>query len=308
MSSIASYTISPLINNRAGYSSDGVGSMDQQGAFKVSSYTSGAPRLVGHCVQATLTPPLSTALPQDIQSSTLWVDALTSVNCGFVVDSDQSLLLRARSGDGVYLSTTTEVEEESILAFKDGTLAGFEQVPPITNANSASSVWNSTPRWTISPTLATFPNLTVAATSILRGAHIEAGVVVINCMGSQNLAFQLTMTSDITSFQISNAVPNATYRVFMKSLHGPHTLSCANGTLNNMSGDISCANNSSWILQITADSLFCYMTVTNFVDHNIPPLRASAVISGFALGQVLGALGTASNNNALISSLVDVPP
>jgi len=270
MSSVDAYFVSPLINNRAGYSACGVGSIDELEAFKVSSYTSGAPRLVGHTVMATLTPPLSTALPQDIQSATLWVDALTSVNCGFVLDSDQSLLLRARSGDGVYLSTTTEVEEESILAFKDGTLAGFEQVSPITNANSASSVWNSTPRWTINPTLATFPNLTVAATSIMRGAHIEAGVVDINCLASQNLAFQLSMTADITFFQITNAVPNGTYRVFMKCLNGPHTLSCANGLLNNMSGNISCIDGSSWILQITADSLFCYMTVTNFIDHNSP--------------------------------------
>ena len=238
------------------------------------------------------------------------MDALTTVNCGFVLDSDQSLVLRARSGDGVYLGTFTGVED-SVVAFKDGNLAGFETATPTgppQGASSAGSVWNTTPHWTISPTLAQFPNLTVVATSIMRGAHIEAGVVALNCMASQNLAFQLSMTSDVTSFQIYNAVPNATYRVFMKCLYGPHTLSCANGCLNDMSGDISCANGSSWILQITCDSLFCYMNVTNYIDHNIPPLRASAVISGFALGQALGALGTVSNNSAFISSLVGAPP
>ena len=145
MSSIAEYFVSPLINNRAGYSACGVGSIDEREAFKVSSYTSGAPRLVGHTVQATLTSPLSTALPEDIQSATLWVDALTTVNCGFVLDSDQSLVLRARSGDGVYLGTSTGVED-SVVAFKDGNLAGFETAtpsgPPL-GASSAGSVWNA---------------------------------------------------------------------------------------------------------------------------------------------------------------------
>jgi len=308
MSSVDAYFVSPLINNRAGYSACGVGSIDELEAFKVSSYTSGAPRLVGHTVQATLTPPLSTALPQDIQSATLWVDALTSVNCGFVLDSDQSLLLRARSGDGVYMSTSTGVED-SIVAFKDGNLAGFEQAtlpgPPL-GAVSASSVWDTTPRWVISPTLAMFPNLTVASTSIMRGAHVVSGVVALNCYASQNLPFQMLMTQDISSFQITNAVPNGVYKIFMRCLYGPHTLSCVNGCLNTMSGDISCANGSTWILEITCDTTFCYLTVTNYIDHNtsagIPLNRA--VISGPILAQVLGVSGTVFSNAAAVTSLV----
>jgi len=78
------------------------------------------------------------------------------------------------------------------------------------------------------------------------------------------------MTADITYFQITDAIHNGTYRVFMKCVDGPHTLSAANGCLNNMSGNITCADDSIWILQITADSIFCYMTVTNFIDHNSP--------------------------------------
>ena len=114
MSSIDSYFVSPLINNRAGYSACGVGSIDELGAFKVSSYTSGAPRLVGHTVQATLTPPLSTALPEDIQSVALWVDALTTANCGFTVDSAQALVLRSGTDDLRIASASTDFQGNAV--------------------------------------------------------------------------------------------------------------------------------------------------------------------------------------------------
>ena len=142
---------------------------------------------------------------------------------------------------------------------------------------------------------------------MMRACSIVAGVVTVNCYASQNLPFQMLMTSDINSFQITNAVPNGVYRILMRCLYGPHTLSCANGCLNNMSGDISCANLSTWILEITCDTTFCYLTVTNYIDHNTPAgthLLRGSVISGPALGQVLGTLGTLSSNFALVSSLV----
>ena len=117
------------------------------------------------------------------------------------------------------------------------------------------------------------------------------------------------MTQDITSFQISNAVPNGVYKIFMRCLYGPHTLSCVNGCLNNMAGDVSCANGSTWILEITCDTIFCYLTVTNYIDHNTPagtPLNR-AVISGPILAQVLGVSGTVFSNAALVTSLVSPP-
>jgi len=135
-------------------------------------------------------------------------------------------------------------------------------------------------------------------------------VVAINCMASQNLAFQMLMTQDLTSFQITNAVPNGVYKIFMRCLYGPHTLFCANGCLNNMSGDMSCANGSTWILEITCDTIFCYLTATNYIDHNTPagtPLNR-AVISGPILAQVLGVSGSVSSAASLYSSLTDEPP
>jgi hypothetical protein len=86
MSSINDYIVSPYINNRISLSACGQGNSDTLEQFNVSTYTSGNPNQIGFCIQATLTPPLSTALPQDVKQTTIWVDALTS-NVPFTIDT-----------------------------------------------------------------------------------------------------------------------------------------------------------------------------------------------------------------------------
>ncbi len=110
MSSIGSYTVSPFINNRINYSACGIGSVDSLEQFCVSTYTSGDVNSVGLSVQATHTPPLSSASPIDVTRSTLWTDALTTTNCPFTIDSAQTLTLQSQTNDIQLKGTLSSID------------------------------------------------------------------------------------------------------------------------------------------------------------------------------------------------------
>jgi len=295
MSSIGSYTISPFINNRSVLSACGQGCVDSLEQFQVATFTSGVTGTIGLSIQATLTPPLTTANPADIKTMQLWVDNLRTENCDFSITTP-NLTLDATTGE---LSLTSETLIDINNGGSIGSTINIESDTNITlTSNTGSIILDSNTALNGTLTLDDIPALrsvTISPSLISVNDNVNApfGDPIYTHIEPNSISMQNGNGSN-QMLSMSSTLINLTSDILANTLNIDATSVSADSalTLKSISGSIILDSDTSLNGTLTLDNT---LGVTNILT----PLNIELTNTGSGLTNIINASSITVRDSSL---------